>query len=150
MGRESGYIALKAAMAGGAEQVLLPEKPFDMADVCHEITEGYIRGKASWIIVMAEGAGKATDVAKKIGDLTDLETRVVVLGHIQRGGSPTAEDRILGSRLGAAAVDVLLKGPGGKAVGVVCDKVNVVDLEVATTKAVTNIEEDLNLIKILT
>ena len=150
MGRESGYIALKAAMAGGAEQVLIPEKPFDMAEVCHEITEGYIRGKASWIIVIAEGAGKATEIAKKIGDLTDLETRVVVLGHIQRGGSPTAEDRILGSRLGAAAVDVLLKGQGGKAVGVICDKIHVVGLEEAATKAVVNIDEDLNLIKILT
>jgi 6-phosphofructokinase 1 len=150
MGRSSGYIALKAALAGGAEQALIPEVPFDIADVCHEITEGYIRGKASWIIVIAEGAGKATDIAKKISDLTDLETRVVVLGHIQRGGCPTSEDRILGSRLGAAAVDLLQKGMGGKAVGVRCDKIHVVSLEEATAKATFDTGEDLELIKILT
>lgn len=150
MGRSSGYIALKAALAGGAEQALIPERPFDIADICHEITEGYIRGKASWIIVIAEGAGKATDIAKKISDLTDLETRVVVLGHIQRGGCPTAEDRILGSRLGAAAVDLLQKGMGGKAVGVRCDKIHVVSLEEAATKATFDTGEDSELIKILT
>jgi 6-phosphofructokinase 1 len=150
MGRTSGYIALKVALAGGAEQVLIPEKKFDMAEICHEITEGYIRGKASWIIVMAEGVGKATEVAKKINDLTDLETRVVVLGHVQRGGSPTAEDRILGSRLGVAAVDLLVKGIGCKAVGVKCDKIHVVSLEEATTKVATDVDEDMGLIRILT
>ena len=150
MGRQSGYIALKVALAGGAEQVLIPEKKFELAEIAHEITEGYIRGKASWIIVIAEGAGRATDIAKQIGDLTDLETRVVVLGHVQRGGSPTAEDRILGSRLGAAAVDALIKGMSGKAVGVLCDKVHMVSLEEATSKVGMDVDEDLNLIKILT
>ncbi|MFH0940519.1 MAG: 6-phosphofructokinase [Candidatus Omnitrophota bacterium] len=150
MGRSCGYIALKVALAGGAEQVLIPEVKFDIPEVCHEITEGYIRGKASWIIVTAEGAIKADELAKKISDITDLETRVVVLGHIQRGGAPSAEDRILGGRLGNAAVDLLLKGVSGKAVGVVCDKINVVDLEVACEPTKINTDEDLRLIKLLT
>ena len=149
MGRNSGYIALKTAVAGGAEQVLIPEVKFDISEICHEITEGYIKGKASWIIVVAEGAIKATDLAAKINELTDLETRVVVLGHIQRGGSPTAEDRELGGRLGVAAVDLLLKGGSGKAVGVVCDKINVVPLEEAVLPVKFDPAEDLKLIKIL-
>ena len=150
MGRSCGYIALKSALAGGAEQVLIPEAKLEISELCHEITEGYIRGKASWIIVVAEGAIKGIDLAKKITDMTDLETRVVVLGHIQRGGSPTAEDRILGSRLGVAAVELLLKGETGKAVGVVCDKINVVDLEAAVAPYKLDVQEDLSLIKILT
>ena len=98
----------------------------------------------------AEGAIKADELASKITDITDLETRVVVLGHIQRGGAPSAEDRILGGRLGAHAVDLLLKGVSGKAVGVVCDKINVVDLEVACEPVKIDAGEDLRLIKLLT
>ncbi len=150
MGRNSGYIALKTALAGGAEQVLIPEVKFDIAEICHEITEGYIRGKASWIIVVAEGAMKASELAKRISDVTDLETRIVVLGHVQRGGSPTAEDRILGSRLGAAAADLLIKGQTGKAVGVRCDKIAVVSLEEAVARVTFDASEDLSIIKVLT
>jgi 6-phosphofructokinase 1 len=150
MGRSSGYIALKVALAGGVEQVLIPEVKFDISELCHEITEGYIRGKASWIIVVAEGAMKAVDLAKKITELTDLESRVVVLGHIQRGGIPTAEDRILGGRLGSAAVECLLKGVSGKAIGEVCGKINLVDLEAACAPYTMETENDLKLIKVLT
>lgn len=150
MGRNCGYIALKAALAGGAEQVLIPEVAFDISQVCTDITEGYIKGKASWIIVVAEGAVKAEKLAQKITEITDLETRVVVLGHIQRGGIPSAEDRILGGRLGSAAVELLLKGESGKAVGVMCDKINVVSLQEACEPYRLDPEKDLGLIKILT
>lgn len=150
MGRNSGYIAMKSAMAGGAEQVLIPEVKFDVPAICSEITEGYIRGKASWIIVVAEGAIKADDLADQINRMTDLETRVVVLGHIQRGGSPSAEDRILGGKLGSAAVDALTKGLSGKAVGVKCDKINIVDLEEAVRPVVFETADDLGLLKLLT
>ncbi|HAJ57704.1 MAG TPA: 6-phosphofructokinase [Candidatus Omnitrophica bacterium] len=150
MGRNCGYLALRAALAGGAEQVLIPEVKYELSDVCQEITEGYIRGKASWIIILAEGAGNAVDLAEKISDLTDLETRVVVLGHIQRGGIPTAEDRILGGRLGAAAVDLLVKGESGKAIGVMCDKINMVPLDVACQPYKFDYSADLKLIKTLT
>ncbi|HQP91081.1 MAG TPA: 6-phosphofructokinase [Candidatus Omnitrophota bacterium] len=150
MGRNCGYLALKVALAGGAEQVLIPEVPFELSDIAQEITEGYIRGKASWIIVAAEGVGKGTDIAEKIADLTDLETRAVVLGHVQRGGIPTAEDRILGGRLGSAAVELLAQGESGKAVGIVCDKINVVPLEVACSGYRFDPTDDMKLIRMLT
>lgn len=150
MGRHCGYLALKAALAGGAEQVLIPEVKFDIADVCREITEGYIRGKASWIIVVAEGAAKAADLAKKITEMTDLETRVVVLGHIQRGGCPTVEDRVLGSLFGAAAVDLLIKGESGLAVGVQSDKIHAVPIEEAIAPLAFDPSQDIKLIKMLT
>ncbi|MDD5005148.1 MAG: 6-phosphofructokinase [Candidatus Omnitrophica bacterium] len=150
MGRLSGYIALNVALAAGAEQVIIPERKFDLHEMCHEITEGYIRGKASWIVIVAEGVIKGQDIAEKITQNTDLETRVVVLGHVQRGGSPTAKDRVLATCLGAAAVDLLVKGESGKAVGIVGEDINVVTLEKAVTKKVIKTETIYNLIKILT
>lgn len=150
MGRESGFIALEVAVGGGAEEVLLPEKKFDFQEMCHEIVEGNIRGKVSWIIIVAEGAAKAADIADRITALTTLETRVVVLGHVQRGGTPTARDRTLATRLGAEAVDLLMKGKSGKSVGVISDNINVVDLEFAVKKKELKVDSLYNLIKILT
>jgi 6-phosphofructokinase 1 len=150
MGRESGFIALQVAVGGGAEEVLLPEKKYDFEAMCHDIVEGNIRGKVSWIIVVAEGAARAEDIAKKITRITDLETRVAVLGHIQRGGSPTARDRILATRLGAEAVELFRKGKTGKAVGVISDDINIVDLEKARTKKYSKTGSFYKLIRILT
>jgi 6-phosphofructokinase 1 len=150
MGHESGFIALQVAVGGGAEEVLVPEKKFDFQAMCHEIVEGNIRGKISWIIITAEEAAKAEDIAKRIMDITSLETRTAVLGHIQRGGSPTARDRILASQLGAEAVELLIKGQRGKAVGIISDNINVVDLEFAVTKKELKFDSLYNLIKILT
>lgn len=150
MGRDSGYIALQVALAGGAEDVLIPERGFDITRMCHDIVEGNIRGKVSWIVVVAEGAGHAEDVAKQITDLTSLETRVAVLGHVQRGGIPTAKDRNLASRLGLEAVKLLSQGMSGKAVGVISDNINVVDLEYAVTKKDTQSEALYKALKTLT
>src|SRR3989338_7747207 len=110
MGRSSGYIALQVALAGGCEDVFIPEREFNLENMCHGIVEGNIRGKISWIVVAAEGAAKAEDIAQKINEMTSLETRTVVLGHIQRGGRPTAFSRALALSLGQAAVDCLLRG----------------------------------------
>lgn len=150
MGRLSGYIALNVALAGGAEQVVVPERPFDIQQMCQEMTEGYIRGKASWIVIVAEGVITGPEIAEKIRNNTDLETRVVVLGHIQRGGSPTAKDRVLATCLGAAAVDLLIKGESGRAVGVSGQEIKVVSLEEAITKKAIKTETICNLIRILT
>jgi len=109
MGRESGYIALEVALAGGCEDVIIPEKRFNLESICHDIVEGNLRGKISWIIVVAEGAGSAFDIAEKITEMTSLETRPVVLGHIQRGGRPTAASRDLALHLGQEAVGCLLR-----------------------------------------
>lgn len=150
MGRGSGYIALQVALGSGAEEVIIPERTFDFHEICHAIVNGNIRGKVSWIIILAEGAGKADDIARKITEMTTLETRILVLGHIQRGGTPTARDRILATRLGAAAAELLLKGESCKAVGAFSDEIKVVDLEFAVQKKELNPESLYSLTKILT
>ena len=150
MGRDCGWIALEVALAGGCEEVLIPERKFDLESICHDIVEGNIRGKVSWIIVVAEGAGGAEDIARKITETTSLETRAVVLGHVQRGGRPTAFSRELALRLGKEAVDCLLGGQADKAVGMCNNKIVVVDFEAAIKKRQFNVDEMYQLIKTLT
>lgn len=150
MGRESGYIALEVALSGGCEDVIIPERKFDLQSMCHDIVEGNLRGKISWIIIVAEGVGKATDIAQNITEITTLETRPVVLGHIQRGGRPTHSSRILALKLGKAAVDFLLKGESDKAVTLKDGRVETVDFEVAIKKKNLDVEGLYNLIKVLT
>jgi len=150
MGRDCGYIALQVGIAGGAEDVLIPEKKFDIHNMCHSMVEGNLRGKVSWIVIVAEGAAKGEDVARQITEITTLETRVAVLGHIQRGGSPTAQDRNLAGLLGTEAVNLLIQGQTCKAVGVISDNVNIVDLEYAVTKKELKSEGFYQLIKTLT
>jgi len=150
MGRDSGFIALAVALAGGCEEVIIPERKIDLTAICHDIVEGNLRGKISWIIVVAEGAGGAAEIAKKITEITTLETRPVILGHVQRGGRPTAFSRELALNLGQAAVDCLLRGERNKVVGLCCGKISTVDFETAITKKELNVDNLYNLIKILT
>lgn len=150
MGRSSGYIALQVALAGGCEDVIIPEREYDLAAICHAIVNGNLRGKISWIIVVAEGAARAEDIASKITEITSLETRAVVLGHIQRGGRPTAYSRKQAGILGQAAVEYLLKGQMDKAVGTRNGDIITIDLEAATQKKQIEIDRLYNLIKILT
>lgn len=109
MGRSSGYIALCAALATGAEAAIVPEIPIDWDKLSARLLEERKRGKINCIIVVAEGAGGAFHVAKNLQDKIGYETRVSILGHIQRGGSPTAFDRILATRMGAEAIRALLE-----------------------------------------
>lgn len=118
MGRNCGDIALYTGIAGGAESVIVPEKEFDIDDLCKTILEGKLRGKMHNLVILAEGVGGAQSLAKKVQEVTGIETRATILGHIQRGGSPTAFDRILASRMGAKAVDVLLAGGSSRVIGV--------------------------------
>ncbi|KAA0549135.1 6-phosphofructokinase [Bacillus sp. BGMRC 2118] len=118
MGRHAGDIALWSGLAGGAETILIPEASVDMEDVIGRLKRGHDRGKRHSIIVVAEGVGSGVEIGKQIKEATNLETRVSVLGHIQRGGSPTVSDRVLASRLGAYAVELLLDGKKGRAVGI--------------------------------
>jgi 6-phosphofructokinase 1 len=121
MGRTCGDIALGVGVAGGAEDVLIPEMATDMLALAAGIRQSWERGKRSSIIIVAESGeqGHSIRIAEEIGRLTGLEPRVCVLGHIQRGGTPTARDRLLASRLGTAAVDVLVEG-GSAMVGETC------------------------------
>jgi len=150
MGRESGFIALTVALAGGCEDVIIPEKEIDLNLVCHDIVHGNLVGKMSWIIVIAEGAGKADDIARQITDMTGLETRTVVLGHVQRGGRPTAVSRDLALNLGKAAVDCLVAGKTDIALGLAGGKIVEVDFETATRKKELKFDNFYKLIKTLT
>lgn len=110
MGRNSGWIAMTAGLAGGAEHILIPEMSVNLDELCKELTISQKAGKKYSVVVVAEGAGSAVEIGKKIVAETGLETRVSVLGHIQRGGSPSVFDRILASSLGESAVLALISG----------------------------------------
>lgn len=131
MGRECGDIALYSGLAGGAESIIVPEVEFDIDDVCKKIIQGRNRGKLHHIIALAEGVGNAYEVAKEIEEKTGTETRVTILGHIQRGGTPTAFDRVLASKMGNKAVELLLSEETGKALGIRCNELVTMDLEEA-------------------
>ena len=117
MGRHSGYIALWSGLAAGAESILVPESKSNIDDMIDRLKHGHNRGKEHSIIIVAEGVSSGSDVAKLIEEKTGFETRVSVLGYIQRGGSPSAIDRLLGCRMGAKAVDLLLEGKSGYMIG---------------------------------
>jgi 6-phosphofructokinase 1 len=125
MGRKSGFLAVAVGLAGGAEQIIIPEIKMDMEKLCHNLKESFKRGKRSSIIVVAEGnqVEDTINIAKYVELRLKIECRLCTLGHIQRGGSPTARDRILASFLGVAAVDALLEGKSDQAVGEVKGKV---------------------------
>src|SRR5207253_1546190 len=110
MGRRNGFIALEAALAGGAEAVLIPEVPYSLLDMCTALRTAVERGKKSSIIIVAEGAARASDIKVFIERNVGFEARYLVLGHMQRGGTPTAFDRVLALRLGAHAANRLLSG----------------------------------------
>lgn len=129
MGRRRGFLALEVGLAGGAEMALIPEVKVSARTVVEKVKKWRKAGKTSCIIVVAEGACDSHKIAKQIQEKTGLDTRISVLGHIQRGGSPTAFSRLLASRLGAAAVDVLLKGGHTKMVGMVSNKVVTRDID---------------------
>ena len=111
MGRNAGYIALWCGIANGAEDILLPEKyDYDEQKIINNIIENRRKGKKHHIIVNAEGIGHSTSMARRIEAATGIETRATILGHMQRGGSPTCKDRVYASIMGAYAVDLLLEG----------------------------------------
>ncbi|AKX94684.1 ATP-dependent 6-phosphofructokinase [Moorella thermoacetica] len=129
MGRRSGQIALAAGIAGGAESILIPEYPVNYDRVVEKLEQGRHRGKLHSIIVVAEGVGSALEVSEEIARRTRLESRVTILGHIQRGGAPTAFDCMLASRLGARAVDLLADGASSRMVGIAANELVDRDLE---------------------
>jgi 6-phosphofructokinase 1 len=145
MGRNAGDIALWSGLAGGAETILIPEENYNMEEIYNRLKKGQERGKKHSIIVVAEGVASGVELGKRIKELTDFDTRVSVLGHMQRGGSPTAFDRVLASRLGAHAVELLLEGKAGRAVGMENHKVTDHDIAEVLEEAHT---VDFNLLKL--
>lgn len=118
MGRNCGDLALYSGIAGGAESIIVPELEFDKDELCKTILEGKNKGKMHNLIILAEGVGGAFELAKEVEEVTGIETRATVLGHIQRGGSPSAIDRVLASRMGAKAIEVLLEGKTSRVIGI--------------------------------
>lgn len=131
MGRDCGDLTVYAGLAGGAEEIIVPEKDFNKEDVCKTILEGKAKGKTHNLVLVAEGVGKSDELAKYIESVTGLETRATILGHIQRGGSPTASDRVLASRLGYRAVELLLEGKTARVVGIRNNQVIDMDIDEA-------------------
>ncbi len=151
MGRHAGYLALEVGIASGAEAILIPERKTDIDGVVAGLKAGLERGKRSSIVVVAEGddAGGAFEIAEKIEGKTGYPMRVTVLGHLQRGGSPTAKERTMASRLGYYAVKGLLDGKYGSAVGTLSGKIAYTPLEEAV-KDIPKIDQaDLDMMKAL-
>ncbi len=157
MGRHAGWIAVESGIAGGADVILIPEVPFDMDDVCNTIRKRHARGKTFSIVVVAEGAKLDDDsmvlqsqerdafghvrlggignlLSDEIERRTGYESRATVLGHIQRGGSPSAYDRVLGTRFGISAIDLIHEGNFGKMVALRGQNIVAIDLKEAVSK----------------
>jgi len=150
MGRDAGYIALHSGIATGAENILIPERKTDIEELVNSLLEKERRKKLVNIIVVAEGDRGAEDVAKIIKErVPSADTRVCVLGHIQRGGAPTCMDRLIASRMGYSAVECLIEGRHNVMIGIVNNKMHYTPLEKAV-KAKQKISEDwLKIVKIL-
>lgn len=117
MGRDAGDLALWAGLAGGAETILIPEEPFVLTDIIERLKSGVERGKKHSVMVVAEGVMSGHELARQLEDIGGIQTHVSVLGHIQRGGSPSARDRVIGSQFGGRAVEVLKEGKTCIAIG---------------------------------
>ena len=132
MGRHAGYLALNVGIAVGATSILVPEVPFDFdKDVIQRMKKTSLTGKKHFIIIVAEGIGGVVELAKRIEDATGVETRATILGHVQRGGSPTVRDRVLASRMGNRAVELLLAGKSNRVVTIQSDRICDYDIEQA-------------------
>jgi 6-phosphofructokinase 1 len=149
MGRHYGLLAAQTAIATGAEEAILPEIPYDIDEVCRHIKDGYQRGKQHAIIIVAEGAAKAPHISYEIRERLQRSVRMVVLGHIQRGGSPSGFDRILASRLGHHATELLLDGEHGVMVGMVANKLTTSSLIKKGTRDAKAVKRDFRLMETL-
>ena len=128
MGRNAGDIALWSGVAGGADEIIIPEHDFDMKNVAKRIQEGRDRGKKHCLIILAEGVMGGNEFADKLSEYGDFHTRVSILGHVVRGGSPSARDRVLASKFGSYAVELLKEGKGGLCIGMLDNQVVAADI----------------------
>ena len=151
MGRDAGYIALWSAIGGGAEAVLIPEKETNIDELVEKLMVDLRNQKTSSIVIVAEGehGGGAFKIAEKVKERFNYDTKVSVLGHLQRGGSPTSFDRVLASRLGQAAIEGLLAGKNRQMVGIISNRIAFTDLELAIKNQVEFDESLIDLVNIL-
>ena len=141
MGRNAGYLALNVGIAVGATSVLVPEVPYDFErDIVSRMKTTSSTGKKHFIIVVAEGVGGVMDIADRIQEGTGIESRATILGHVQRGGSPTVRDRVLASEMGHKAVELLMDGKSNRVVATQNDQIVDFDIEAARMKKPFNFE----------
>ncbi len=132
MGRHAGYLALNVGIAVGATTILVPEVPYDFErDIIDRMKKTSATGKKHFIIIVAEGIGRVEELAKRIEEETGVESRATILGHVQRGGDPTVYDRVLASRMGNYAVELLLSGKSKRVVTIQQDRITDFDIEEA-------------------
>jgi 6-phosphofructokinase 1 len=150
MGRKAGWIAINCGIAGGAEAIILPEKEFDIdKDIIMPIVEGRNRGKKHYLVIVAEGVGGAVEIAEYIEAKTEITTRATILGYIQRGGTPTITDRVMGSRFGAFAIQCLIEGKKNRIIAIKDNKLVDIDIIEALNMKKTIDNELITLSKIL-
>lgn len=151
MGRNAGHLALYVGLAVGATAVLVPEKPLDFEkDIVEKIRVARLRGKTHYMIVVAEGASSALEIGKKIKETIALDPRVTVLGHIQRGGTPSARDRVMATRMGFHAVEVLAEGRTNRLVCTVRGVLKDVDLAEGLAMKKTLSEQQYRVLEAMT
>lgn len=131
MGRNAGYLAVNVACAVGAESVVTPELGYDLDDITKMLCDARNRGKNHFVVVVAEGIGNSENIARAIQEKTGIESRATILGHVQRGGSPTCRDRVAATQMGCYAVDLLEQGIGNRVVGMKDNKIYDVDIQEA-------------------
>jgi len=129
MGRNCGYLAVASAIACGAEFAIIPEVPYDLEEICQLLRRRFEEGRDNSILMVAEGAASAQTIAEQIKDCIGFETRIMVLGHYQRGGAPSSFDRLLGTRFGMAAVEALQSRESGKMLGLSCAQLELTEIE---------------------
>lgn len=149
MGRHAGYLALEAAVAAGAEYVLIPEIPFEIDQLCKKLHYAKERGKSHSLIIVAEGVMPASDLASRLKDTGGYDARIIVLGHIQRGGSPSSFDAVLASRLGGGAIDALVRGEFGVMVGRIAGGIVASPIQVAWEERKSLDADMMSLVEIL-
>ena len=140
MGRNAGYIAVNTAIACGAIECITKEKPYDLDAIAKKMLELRKKGRQNFIIVVSEGVGHSNEIATMIQEKTGIETRATILGHVQRGGSPTVQDRVVASRMGHYAVNLLEQGKGNRVVGM--QKGEIVDFDIQEALSMKKPYED--------
>ena len=149
MGRHCGWLAMQAGIAGGAEAILIPEVEYNLDDVCDGLIKSYNAGRRYSLVVVAEGVGSGIEIGNYIAEKTNMETRVSVLGHIQRGGAPSVRDRLKASQLGERAALALINGQSDVVFGFYQGRVSAIDLTDAVTKKKEFDQEYIKLSKLL-
>jgi 6-phosphofructokinase 1 len=149
MGRNAGFLAIEAAVAAGAEFVLIPERKFDIDLLCKKLHYAKERGKSHSLIIVAEGVMSVSELSAQLKDTGGYDARIIVLGHIQRGGSPSSFDAVLASRLGGGAIEAIIRGEFGVMVGRTAGKITTCPLQIAWEQTKGLDEDMLSLVDIL-